>query len=447
MLQRTKLTAQCINQGDARDKEEQISQMGRIYASAQLTIVAAAGVDPSYGLVGISKDRKALPAREPVGSSRFLWFFPYATQDYIAHSPWFSRAWTLQEGFLSKRILCFTEHDAVFTCKSYDLTMGSGPNTPVNGSMNPTPSTRNVRTALHTQGKSLSDADKIMETYSERVRGHDSDALNAIIGILNVLGNSHPPVCHIWGIPFIITPRPDAAHGTDSTVSISLHWYHDTSARRLPGFPSWSTLGWIGQVHFVGEAKVSAHFMIKYWSGESYQELDKRACDLDYTFCRDVTPQSQHLEITTDVVQVEVHSYCFNGNIYYFLQPTFIRQKEVGDQKKVWPSTKVRSPFLWLYLDDETMFDVALPVVCATMTPPETDSGSWSSFRDKHFLLLFFQQKAKSYERIGSCHPHVYTINMGGAYIYSDQDIWEFVPPGEPGAWDQVAERRTFLLG
>jgi len=323
--------------------------------------------------------------------------------------------------------------------------MGYGPNPQVDDFFNQAANERSIKTALNIQGKNLDDATMIMQTYSQRVRGHDSDALNAIIGILNILKDGRSPVYHIWGTPFTITRRPDAAHGIDTTVSITLNWYHLGNARRLPEFPSWSTLGWIGKAVHYDQQEVT-NFIIKYWSGERYQELDCGTCDLDYTYYRDVTHRSQYLEITTNVVQVKLPSRCRNDNISYF-QPTFIRQKEVNNQKEVWPNTDVQSPYLCLVLDDETSFDVALPVLCATITPPEIDSGSWSSFRAKNNLLLVFQQKAKSYERIGACDTIVYTIDKKGEYIHSHQHEWEFVPPGEPGAWDQVAERRTFLLG
>jgi len=422
--------------------------MGQIYASAQLTIVAAAGVDPSYGLVGMSRDRTVSSAREPVGGSRLLCLSPNTTQEYLAHSPWFSRAWTLQEGYLSKRLLCFTERGAVITCKSCSWIPESTPN-PWDRHYDPIRDidVEQVRTALSSQVAHLHDATSIMRTYSRRVRGHESDMLNAIVGILNVLKNGRSPVYHIWGVPFTITQRLNAAHSTDSTVSISLSWYHFDSARRLPEFPSWSTLGWIGEIYHRGEPKVTPHFMIKYWSGERYQELDNGTCDLDYTFCRDATHPSQYLEITTDVAQVELHSRCRNDNISYFLQITFIREKEVRDQKEVCPNTEVQSPFLRLDLDDETTFDVTLPIVYALTTPPEIDTDSWSSFRDKFPLFLVLQQKAKSYERIGACDTNVWEFDTEGNYGYGNQGEWEFVPPGEPGAWDQVAERRTFLLG
>jgi hypothetical protein len=44
----------CIDQNDPKEKHRLISNMDRIYAGAELTIIAAAGSDPSYGLPGVS---------------------------------------------------------------------------------------------------------------------------------------------------------------------------------------------------------------------------------------------------------------------------------------------------------------------------------------------------------------------------------------------------------
>jgi hypothetical protein len=44
----------CIDQNDSKEKHRLISNMDRIYAGAELTIIAAAGSDPSYGLPGVS---------------------------------------------------------------------------------------------------------------------------------------------------------------------------------------------------------------------------------------------------------------------------------------------------------------------------------------------------------------------------------------------------------
>jgi hypothetical protein len=178
--------------------------MGQIYASAQLTIVAAAGTDPFYGLVGISRDREILPAQEPVGKSRLLRLYPPEAQAYIANSSWFSRAWTLQEGFLSKRILCFTEREAFYSCKSCswsaECTLDSDHYSRTSDGIHIRfwkTDREAVSAALRSDEGGLLGAGRILAIYSERILAYDSDRLDAIVGILNVLRRSNPPIYHI----------------------------------------------------------------------------------------------------------------------------------------------------------------------------------------------------------------------------------------------------------
>jgi hypothetical protein len=444
--------------------------MGQIYASAQLTIVAAAGADPSYGLVGISRDREILPAQEPVGASRLLRLMPLEAQGYIAKSPWFSRAWTLQEGFLSKRILCFTEREALYSCKSSswnaEFTVESHDD-------RHTSDTRHlpyremeriaVGTALGFNEGDLSDTGRILQTYSERILGYDSDTLNAIVGILNVLKRSNPPIYHIWGVPFTITRRSNATHKTKSIVSICLEWFHYKGSRRRPEFPSWSTLGWAGKAsaawvrellsnerynsHKRRDRKLVSYFMIKYWSGETYQELDDATCSLDYTYRQDVTHQSQYLEITANVVQLSLEIRCVSGQDQYLLKPAFVRQKQGRNQDDSGLDEQDEGPFFEPMLDDHTRCDLTLPVLCATMTPFDITLDSWSSFSAKVHLMFMFQKKGKSYERIGAFMPYLQTIDTNGCWVSCSHLDWKFIPSEEEGSWDQLAERRTFLLG
>jgi hypothetical protein len=443
--------------------------MGQIYASAQLTIVAAAGADPFYGLVGISRDREILPAQEPVGRSRLLSLYPPEAQAYIANSPWFSRAWTLQEGFLSKRILCFTEREAFYSCKSCswsaECTLDRHDDSPTSDSarLHYGNDRDAVIAALKTNEGGLLGAGRILKIYSERILGYDSDTLDAIVGILDVLRRSNPPIYNIWGVPFIITRGSNATHKRKSIVSICLDWYHYRGSRRRPEFPSWSTLGWAGKAsaawgqellsnekynsHKRRGRKLMSYFMIKYWSGETYRELDDAACSMDYTYRQDVTHQSQYLEITANVVQLSLEIRCVSGKDQCLLKPAFVRQKQGQDQDSNGLDEQVEGPFFELMLDDHTRLNLTLPVLCATMTPFDITLDSWSSFSAKGPLMFMFQEKGKSYERIGAFMPYLQTIDTNGRWIYCSQSDWEFVPPGEEGSWDQVAERRTFLLG
>ena len=110
--------ALCILQDDDSDKQRQIPLMGKIYKHAVLTIVAAAGDDPSAGLVGLrTGTRNVRQISQRVGrvwlyaSSRFL-----SRSDTIANTAWKKRAWTLQEHALSTRLLIFTPVDVFWEC-------------------------------------------------------------------------------------------------------------------------------------------------------------------------------------------------------------------------------------------------------------------------------------------------------------------------------------------
>lgn len=48
----------CIDQNDDDDKSEQISRMGEIYKGFIITIIAAAGDDDEFGLLGVGSQRR-----------------------------------------------------------------------------------------------------------------------------------------------------------------------------------------------------------------------------------------------------------------------------------------------------------------------------------------------------------------------------------------------------
>jgi hypothetical protein len=67
--------------------------MGAIYSSAQLTIIAAAGLNSSYGLPGISRARVVVERREPVAHGH-LHSFPADIESHVIRTRWASRGWS-----------------------------------------------------------------------------------------------------------------------------------------------------------------------------------------------------------------------------------------------------------------------------------------------------------------------------------------------------------------
>ncbi|KAM5343518.1 hypothetical protein ACJ41O_012055 [Fusarium nematophilum] len=98
---------------DAATKHDQIKQMDSIYHNAELTIIAAAGQDPNYGLpsVGIRPRRPQQTAI--VGQIESLSNMRHP-HNAVKISKWSRRTWTFQEGVLSRRRLVFTDDQVYF---------------------------------------------------------------------------------------------------------------------------------------------------------------------------------------------------------------------------------------------------------------------------------------------------------------------------------------------
>ena len=111
--------ALCIRQDDEAHKESQIAQMASVYASALLTIVAAAGDHADAGLSRVSTpwDHKVEVINVPgVSLIPVLDFFDDFAPGQLSYSKWYSRAWTMQEHLLSTRKLIFSENQVYWHC-------------------------------------------------------------------------------------------------------------------------------------------------------------------------------------------------------------------------------------------------------------------------------------------------------------------------------------------
>ncbi|KAH8762957.1 hypothetical protein BGZ57DRAFT_991891 [Hyaloscypha finlandica] len=98
------------------DFNAHLRMMNDIYASAYLTLAAAAGEDSWAGLPGV------LPNSRKIHQTSIAidgWDIGLATPHFLSsviRSPWANRGWTFQERLFSERMLIFGEHQCFFYC-------------------------------------------------------------------------------------------------------------------------------------------------------------------------------------------------------------------------------------------------------------------------------------------------------------------------------------------
>jgi hypothetical protein len=222
---------------------EQVAQMADIYASAQLTIIAAAGDHADYGLPGIQPRSENQPLQPIVGIVQLLAQPSPLQVRTLLSSKWASRAWTFQECYFSKRRLFFTENQVEFVCNSSPTKMRS---------------TGWIPFAPRDKSQEQNDfvlARGIVGGYAGRQLTYESDALTAIVSALHSLSAGN--VQHIWGLPFCLTSANQGQSG--SYIQLPLLWRHNEPCLRRVNFPSWSPIGWSGKMTWFAPLHASAY--------------------------------------------------------------------------------------------------------------------------------------------------------------------------------------------
>ena len=311
----------CIDQNDEA-KHMQINQMDKVYSSAVITIIAAAGDCAECGLPGVSSTlRRTQPCAMVRG--RMLASTMRNPTETIGSSRWATRAWTYQEAALSKRRLVFTEEQVFFECqyvsccedrvvpldllnyKSFEDGFGSM----VQRGYFEAPNN------MHdTRRKTLSKFQNEVELYTARELSYETDSLNAFMGVLNYYKNGHGPqsfplYTHI-GLPLNSGESPSALEAYADTLqfALGLTWEHRISLNRAPprrrkGYPSFSWAGWAG----VASMPDTTHSVFK--SMIQIQREPGTASDLS-------APPDAALFLEADVIQGQINvseDPAFNG--------------------------------------------------------------------------------------------------------------------------------------
>jgi hypothetical protein len=257
----------CINQQpndeqETKEKAYQVGKMDLIYMNAELTIIAAAGSNPNYGLPGVGHQKRK--SRHLTTCTRIGKHFLITTADTpttsVYGTEWNTRGWTFQEALLSRRRLVFTEEQMYFEChgmyccESLKFPLeymhrkdkqGFKKNFCENGLVGAFP--KGI-------GSTNFEIVRRIEEYTKRTLTNSHDILNGMLGIFNAFERSDMEVKHCMGIP-ILPPMTRAPNRGDISKQVQgwnpamgflvgLCWDLEKSAERRSGFPSWSWTGW-----------------------------------------------------------------------------------------------------------------------------------------------------------------------------------------------------------
>jgi heterokaryon incompatibility protein (HET) len=252
----------CINQQNEQEKIQQCARMDVIYSGSEITIIAAAGQDPSFGLPGISRrSRKFQQIRGKV--DKYTLFSTLGNPiPSIESSAWMRRGWTYQEALLSRRRLVFTDNQLYFECcgmycfESLNHPLEALHTTDIQHFKSQYVHNPKIGMFPRSVGSNAWDILVLIHEYTKKEFTNPTDILNAFLGILHRFEIGAPSVCHHWGIPILPPARRNAAKSKlDVTLQpwspaigfiTGLSWTASQISRRHD-FPSWSWTGWMGQ--------------------------------------------------------------------------------------------------------------------------------------------------------------------------------------------------------
>ncbi|RYN38073.1 hypothetical protein AA0112_g4137 [Alternaria arborescens] len=233
----------CINQLAAGHKQAQIQLMGRIYAEAELVIIAAAGSSSDYGLPGVSTKARVAQRRTLLDDDVEMIAMNEPDRE-LRMSTWAQRGWTHQEGYLATRRLVFTDNEVLYVCNQ-GVWQESVQRPAMENDGHYLFMTNECfpRTAL-SLANNYTVIFGFLLNYSQKTLSYDSDILNACIGVLNKLVGHR----HFWGM---VVPQLNSGR----YIPLCLEWRSQIPGQRREGFPSWpwaATTGpkmfhWCGQ--------------------------------------------------------------------------------------------------------------------------------------------------------------------------------------------------------
>ena len=201
----------CIIQDDAADWQVEAADMGRIYASAHLTIAATSSQSTHDGFLrrdGSASELVTMPyhAHDDPDVKGEFYLDPRSRSQArdIVSSNWNRRGWTFQERLLSARVLHFCQERICFECRGCDVTEDNqAPHVSQQAIwLNPDPGRPKQWMSI------LEDEEpyrtyriyySMIQRYTEREFTFQTDLQPAILGLVKEMKRTIDDEC-IWGI-------------------------------------------------------------------------------------------------------------------------------------------------------------------------------------------------------------------------------------------------------
>ncbi|OCL15246.1 HET-domain-containing protein [Glonium stellatum] len=244
------IDAICILHDDPEHLKAHINAMDAVYANSLVTVIAASGFSFPSHLPGASDTpRPLLPIKETVIGCELSLRLPpiHGLVNGIEASPWSKRAWTYQEGLISRRRLVFTDQEVFFIC--VEEVYAESCTEPPNGTSrlilyNSTPADRLQaifnNPNLERVAWQFDKYSSLVKEFLSRDITYISDGLNAFKGLeRRIQATSHAEF--FWGLP-------------ECEFHKALLWQvpdPQTSSPLRPNFPSWSWGGWFKAPYYV----------------------------------------------------------------------------------------------------------------------------------------------------------------------------------------------------
>lgn len=246
----------CLDQTNKAEFQAQLNQMADIYRHGFACIIGAAGEDADYGLPGISTRARTSRPVVKLGDYTLWQSVPYQSK-LVSASKWATRAWTYQEGVFASDWFAFTDEQVYFRRANRGMvnqqrwwkdSCETSPNgteygCAIGGMGIMFDSVYNNEGYIHGQ----------LSEYTRRSMSFQSDAVNAMLGILKRCGNGPYPMSHYFGVPILgplvshrrsMARDPSRKWSLTEAFLVNLCWNSEDTRSRRTEFPSWSWAGW-----------------------------------------------------------------------------------------------------------------------------------------------------------------------------------------------------------